>query len=426
MPKNTVEKNTKDSKKTTGTTKKTTGTAKKTTTKKASPVKTKNVKSEKKETKVVKKVEPVKVKPAEKEKKVEIRKEEKKDNLITRITSDTPLLVSLCIIVVLIALVIFLACEKRIPKVKNGDEILASVKGKDFTATDLYESLKEQYGTDSLITVIDEYIADKEVTFTKDDEDYVKEVVDYYKKYADYYGVDLETFLINYVGITGVKTEEEFKNFVTKDYKKTLAVVKFIGDNADKKDLEKYYNENYSDSIKVRHILIQVEDDNDKAALNTAKKVISKLKDEKDVEKKFIKLAEEYSDDTGSYANGGLIESATITSVVKPFWEAASKLKDGEYTTEPVKTEYGYHVILRLSSTPVEKYEDIEDKVKKAYAESLLQNDQSLQIKKWDELRKQYKLNIIDDEVKSAYEKTIKEATKDDKKEESSNEKEEN
>ena len=54
----------------------------------------------------------------------------------------------------------------------------------------------------------------------------------------------------------------------------------------------------------------------------------------------------------------------------------------------------------------------MKDEVKSAYAKELLNSDASLQVKKWDELRKSYKLNIVDDKVKSYYEETIEKATK--------------
>ena len=348
--------------------------------------------------------------------------EKKGDSLITKITNNTPFAIALCIIIVLIAVIIFMACYKRVPKTSDGKEVLATVKGKKITADDLYEKLKEENGNEMLLSIIDDYIAEKEVTVTDDDKKYVDEVVDYYKEYAEYYGVDLATFLANYVGLPGVATEEDFYNYVLNDYKKTLAIMKFVGDNADEKDLKEYYKDNYSDKLTVKHILIEVDQDAedqdaaDADALKKAKKLIKKLDEteEKKLDSKFNELALDNSDDTATYSNGGLMENFSKNDVVSEFWEASNGLKDGEYTKEPVKTEYGYHVILRVSSTPAEKYEDIIDDVKKAYAQNLLSTDNTLAAKKWDELRKQYKLSIKDDNMKKYYEKTVKEATEDD------------
>ena len=94
--------------------------------------------------------------------------------------------------------------------------------------------------------------------------------------------------------------------------------------------------------------------------------------------------------------------------VDEAFYKASYELKDGEYTKEPVKSSFGYHIILKVSSTPVEKYDKIVDEVKKAYAENLLASDTTLAPKKWDELRSQYKLSIKDDFIKKSYKEAIK------------------
>lgn len=407
MPKNTTQKNNKGK-----------NTTKAATSKKAPAKKVEN-----------KKVEAKKVEVKETEKKVEVKetvkpvvKKEKKGKckvLFDKVMNNTPFVVALCIILLLIACLIFTLCIKKVPKTTEGNDIVATIKGKEITADELYESLKESYGTDTLINLIDTYIADKEVKVTEENEEYVQEVVDYYKEYAEYYGVDLETFLTSYVGLSGISTEEEFYDYVLEDYKKSLAVTNFIAENASEDDLKDYYKENYSDKLTVKHILIEVDseaedaDAADEEAYNTAIKLIKKLNDtdEDDLDSKFEELAKNNSDDTATYSNGGLIEDFTKSDVVSEFWEASEELEDGEYTTEPVKTSYGYHIILKVSSTPVEEFEDIKDDVKTAYAESLLSNDSTLQVSKWDELRKQYKLSIEDDFIKDLYEKTIKEAT---------------
>ncbi len=409
MPKKATEKNTKGSKN--NVTKKTV--SKKVEVKKEAPKKVES----KKETPKKEEVKKETVKVMKKEKKGKFK------NLINEITKNTPFAISLCAIVILIAALVLVLFMKRIPKTSDGKEIVATINGKKFTADELYENLKESAGTTSLLELVDSYIAEKEVTVTDEDKDYVKEVVDYYKEYADYYGVDLKTFLSSYMGLSGIETEDEFSDFVLNDYKKTLAVRKFIGDNAEEDDLKEYYKENYSDTITAKHILIEIDKDAedadkaDKEAYEKAVDLIDELNDtsSKKLTSKFEKLAKENSDDTATYSNGGLIEDFSKTSVEEAFYNAASKLKDGEYTKEPVKTSYGYHIILKVSSTPVKDYKDIKDDVRKKYAESLLSSDNTLQTLKWDELRKQYKFSIKDDFLKKIYNDSI-DAVKDSKK----------
>ena len=364
-----------------------------------------------------KKVEEVnKIEKIEEIKEVVKNEKKGKENSVSKLADNTPFVISTCVSILLLALLILTLCIKKIPKTSNGDEVIASLKGKKISAEELYQQLKTDNGYDALFTIIDEYIAAKEVTITDADKEYVQGVVDYYKEYAEYYGVDLETFLANYVGLAGVKNEEEFYNFVLKDYKKTLAVQKLIGDKANEEDLKAYYKENFSDKLTVKHILIQIDteaenqEEEEENAYNKAMEVIEKLNDTKKskLDEEFEKLAEEYSDDTATYSNGGLIEDFTKSDVVEEFWNESEDLDNGEYTTEPVKTTYGYHVILKVSSTPVEKYNKIKDEVKAAYAKEQLNNDSTLATTMWAELRKQYKLSIEDDEIKKMYKNSLK------------------
>ena len=83
---------------------------------------------------------------------------------------------------------------------------------------------------------------------------------------------------------------------------------------------------------KVRHILVEKEDE--------AKDVIVELQKGT----KFEKLAER-SKDPGSKANGGDLDWNAPGNFVKPFSEAMVKLPKGKFTTQPVQTQFGWHVI---------------------------------------------------------------------------------
>lgn len=89
---------------------------------------------------------------------------------------------------------------------------------------------------------------------------------------------------------------------------------------------------------RARHILVEKEDD--------AKKLIAELK----AGGKFEELAKKHSKDTGSAQNGGDLDFAKPDSYVPEFGQAMTKLKKGETTEEPVKTQFGFHII-RLDDT---------------------------------------------------------------------------
>lgn len=87
-----------------------------------------------------------------------------------------------------------------------------------------------------------------------------------------------------------------------------------------------------STEYRSRHILVESAD--------TAKEIIAKL----DKGEKFSELAKQ-SKDPGSKDNGGELGWSTPSSYVKPFADALTSLKKGEYTKTPVQTQFGYHVI---------------------------------------------------------------------------------
>ena len=62
----------------------------------------------------------------------------------------------------------------------------------------------------------------------------------------------------------------------------------------------------------------------------------------------------EKSRDAGSKAAGGELGWFDVSRMVPEFSSAVSKLEKGTFTQEPVKTQYGYHVILLEDSRPIE------------------------------------------------------------------------
>ncbi|MFZ4538597.1 peptidylprolyl isomerase [Propionivibrio sp.] len=126
---------------------------------------------------------------------------------------------------------------------------------------------------------------------------------------------------------------------------------------------------------KARHILVLSEDD--------AKAIIANLKKGA----KFEELAKQ-SIDPGSKDNGGDLGWASAGNFVKPFSDALTSLSKGKYTEAPVKTEFGYHVILLEDSRPltVPPFDEIKPR--------LLQQAQSQQINKMvDGLRAKAKID---------------------------------
>jgi peptidyl-prolyl cis-trans isomerase C len=94
---------------------------------------------------------------------------------------------------------------------------------------------------------------------------------------------------------------------------------------------------------KARHILVEKEAE--------ATDIIARLRKNPGA---FAKLAMERSKDPGSKAGGGDLGWFDTSRMVPEFGAAVSKLEKGKFTEEPVKTQFGYHVILLEDSRPVE------------------------------------------------------------------------
>ena len=298
----------------------------------------------------------------------------------------------------------------QVAKLKNGEEVVASIDGKKFSTEDLYEELKSQGGTNVLVNMIDEYIANKEIKTDDTTKEYANSQLEQMKQQYESAGQDFSAALTN----AGYKNEAEFKEVLILDYKKQQVVKNFLKEDLTDDEINKYYKENVFGAMTAKHILIKpdVSDDAsdeekekaEAAAKKKAEELIKKLNDGED----FEKLAKKNSDDEATKDNGGLFSNFEKDDVVTEFWNACTKLKDGEYTKEPVKSDYGYHIILRVSQKSKPKLNDVKDDVKETLVTNKLSNDQNLSSKTWDRIRKEkYKLKIEDSELSSGYKKTI-------------------
>ena len=132
---------------------------------------------------------------------------------------------------------------------------------------------------------------------------------------------------------------------------------------------------------KARHILVDKESE--------ARDIIARLKKDPGA---FAKLAKEKSKDSGSGAKGGDLGWFDPRGMVPEFGAAVSKLKKGELTQEPVKTQFGYHVILLEDSRPIEA--PPLEQVKPQLTQQLQQQNAKKQL---DALKASAKIEVVGD-----------------------------
>lgn len=308
----------------------------------------------------------------------------------------------------IVAMVMITGCSKS-PKLSNGEEVVASVDGKDFTASELYDSLKNQYGTSVLIDMIDKYIADKEITDNDAAKVYADSLISQYKSYYEQSGSDFNEVLVN----AGFSSEDDLRNVLISDYNKQEVVKNYLKENVSDKEIEKYYKEEISEQLDVKHILVipdvksgatdEEKSDAEAKALEKAKSLIKKLNEGAN----FDDLAKENSDDTATASNGGAINNVSKESYVASFYNAAYALSEGTYTKEPVKSEYGYHIIYLVKKGEKEPLENLKSVIIDSIVDKKLQDDANAEANAWVSIRNKYKMNIVDTKMKNVYKSSV-------------------
>ena len=306
----------------------------------------------------------------------------------------------------LVASLIATGCGNKIP-VKNGSKVAVSIKGDKFTATEYYEEIKEN-NIINLIDMIDHSILDKKY---ESDEAEKTEIDNQIEQIKQYYGEDENTYKSVLKQYFGANNEDELRTKLSLEYKRNKAVNEYIEDHLKGDDIKKYYEEKIFGQIKASHILITVntkadateeeKQEADKKAYEKAKKVINELNSGK----KFKNLAKKYSEDKSNASNGGDLGYFELSDMVDEFSNAVKELKKNEYTKEPVKTQYGYHIILRTGEKDKARLEDVKDDIKEKLRTEKLNNDKALYYKTLISVREDNKIKWNDDELKNAYNK---------------------
>lgn len=305
---------------------------------------------------------------------------------------------------------------------KNGEKVVAKMDGKKITAESLYNELKTQGGATVLTNMIDDYIVNKEIKTDEDAKSSAESQIKSYKDSYESYGMDFTSALAN----AGYKSEDAFKDVLILDYKKKVVAENYVKENVTDDDINEYYKEKIFGDIEAKHILIspntkdnmsdEEKQEAEKEAKKEAEKIIKKLNKGED----FEKLAKKYSDDEGTASNGGKL-TVTYGAVVDEFWEGCVALKDGEYSKDPVKSEYGYHIIYRVKQKAKPKLSKVKEDIIDKIVEERISNDSTLQTKALVALRKKYNLKIEDSGLRKSYNSSIKTALSSSTTENSSN-----
>lgn len=236
------------------------------------------------------------------------------------------------------------------------EDVIATIGEKQVTKDDFYKEMKDLAGETTLRSIILENVLAQNVDKP---EDYKKAAEEEVQKQIDEAGgEDVFNQLLAYQQLGSI---DEFKYQV---YIKNMFqdVIKQHVDMSDQA-IQDYYDNSYEQPMEAQHILVETEDE--------AKDVIKRLNDGEE----FDALAKELSLDSTAQ-NGGLLSPFTSGQMVPEFEEAVKGQKNGEFTQEPVKSEYGFHIIKTINNGEKKPLDEVRDQVEDQYLQAKFSDSQ--------------------------------------------------
>lgn len=257
------------------------------------------------------------------------------------------------------------------------EDAVAKVGSETISKEDLYTTLVDQYGDGALDTLIAEKIvkleSDKKDLTVKDSE--IKKELENIKGQYDSEEAFNEALASSGSDLDSVK----------KNIKTYLLTEKLLKDRVKITDdqIKEYFEANkdtfaQKEQVEASHILVDDE--------KTAKEVKAKLDDGGD----FAELAKEYSTDTSNADSGGELGYFGKGEMVAEFDDKAFSMKKGEIS-EPVKTEFGYHIIKVTGKKEAKEavLADHKDEIKDILFDQALQTEYGTWL---SEKKKEYKI----------------------------------
>ncbi|HHW39292.1 MAG TPA: peptidylprolyl isomerase PrsA [Bacillales bacterium] len=271
----------------------------------------------------------------------------------------------------------------------NKSNIVAETAAGNITEDELFQKLKDQYGEMVLYGMVLTKVLEEKYPVTD------KEVDAELVKLKEQYGDQFQMFLAS----NGIQDEKAFKDTLRLQLIQDKAFSAYI--EIPESELKQKYDE-MKPELKASHILIKDE--------KTAKDVLQKVNAGED----FAKLAEEYSEDPGSAANGGDLGYFGEGAMTKPFEDAAYALKVGEIS-DLVKSTFGYHIIKLTDKKEVKPFDEMKDEIRKQLIQEKAQEDPTAVQEKIKKDLQDAKVDVKDKDLKGIFDFINEEAPSDDK-----------
>ncbi|MBD8016425.1 MULTISPECIES: peptidylprolyl isomerase [Planococcus] len=259
----------------------------------------------------------------------------------------------------------------------SGDgEVIVSSDAGDVTKDELYQEMKTSIGEQAVqILMIEKVLAENyEVTD--------KEVDAEYNSNKEELGESFDQFLAQ-----NNQTEESYKKVIRLNLLQEKALTEDV--EVTDEEIQAQYDRQGTE-LNARHILVA-----DEETANSLKKELDEGGD-------FAALAEKNSTDTGSAANGGNLDWFGPGAMVPEFEEVAYGLEVDEIS-EPVASEFGFHIIQVLDKRKVEDQPAFEDQKEDIRSElAISKADQTTLLPKVADLMKEANVEIKDEDLEGA------------------------
>lgn len=237
---------------------------------------------------------------------------------------------------------------------ENATEVIAVIGEDSITVEEFYEQLKSQAGSSVLRSMIIEKVLEKNLSNAEELQASANEEVDEQIQSAG--GEAAFQELLTYRGLGTVS-----------DYRQSVYIrnlfQEIIRENTDTSDeaLLAYYESSYETPMEAQHILVSTEEE--------ANEILQRLEDGED----FDALAKELSLDSTA-SNGGLLSPFYSGQMVSEFEEAVKSVANGELVSEPVQSQYGWHIIRTINNGEKLPFEEVKEQVLEQYLQTQYQD----------------------------------------------------
>ncbi|MCP3033264.1 peptidylprolyl isomerase [Halobacillus sp. A1] len=261
----------------------------------------------------------------------------------------------------------------------EGDsEAVVETSGGEITKEEFYEELKKTSGEQVLQQLVMNEVLGENYEIS--DEEVEKELDGLKEQYGDQFDMVLQQ--------SGFADEDEFKETI----RLSLLQEQAAAENVDIKEeeMEAYY-ERMKNEVEASHILVEDEE------------TANEVKDKLDNGESFEDLASEYSTD-GSAEQGGELGFFGPGAMDPDFEDAAYGL-EVDQVSDPVETQFGYHIIKVTDKREVEdvkSYEDSKDEIKRTLVSQKV--DQEELQAQLDQLMEEAEIDVKIEEYEDLFE----------------------